>query len=298
MAGEGDALATRRYCGRDFPPADIAVIRGLVGTPLGRTRAGLSRAVCEALGWRTPAGALKAMSCRVALLRMAEDGLVELPAPTRQVPRALAPRETPEAEPGPVRRGSRGDLAALDLQSVQGRERDALLWNELMARYHYLGYQPLPGAQVRYLIRDGAQLLGALGFGAAAWKVEARDDFIGWSPEERQAHLHLVVNNARFMLLPWVTVRNLASSVLAMATRRLPRDWAARYAYQPCLLETFTETQRFSGTSYKAANWIWVGRTAGRGKLDRHHRHAQPVKDVWLYPLRPDFRARLRGTPS
>jgi hypothetical protein len=295
MVNEHDTEAVARYCGRDFTSSELETIRDLLAARQCTTRAALSRAVCTAFGWRTPAGMLKAVSCRVALLRMERDGLLQLPPPTRHVPRAGAPLRTAAGDPASQITGSRGELRALGLQLVFGGQADGRLWNELVARYHYLGYEPLPGAQVRYLIRDGNRLLGALGFSAAAWKVAPRDEFIGWSPDERQAQLHLVVNNARFLLLPWVSVKFLASSVLAMAARRLPADFQARYAYRPVLLETFVESQRFSGTSYKAANWIWLGRTQGRGKLDRYQRRDKPVKDVWVYALRPDFRQWLRG---
>jgi len=167
---------------------------------------------------------------------------------------------------------------------------DSRLWNELVARYHYLGYRPLPGAQIRYLVRHQERLLGALGFGAAAWKVAARDSFIGWTSDRRAARLHLVVCNARFLILPWIHVPNLASRVLSLAARQVCRDWPALYGYQPVLLETFVERQRFAGTCYKAANWLYTGQTKGRGKLDRYHRHSVPVKDVYLYPLNRNFR--------
>lgn len=297
MANPAGTAATARYCGRDFTPAELETIRRLAGAPECPTRAALSRAVCAALDWRTPAGTLKAVSCRVALLRMERDGLVQLPAPICHVPCALPPAFSSAGEAGVPITGSRGELADVHLQPVRSGHADGRLWNELMARYHYLGYDgPLPGAQMRYLVRTGDRLLGALGFGAAAWKVAPRDEFIGWSAEERQARLHLVVNNARFLLLPWIRVKYLASSVLALAARRLPGDWQARYAYPPLLLETFVECQRFSGTSYKAANWIWVGRTQGRGKLDRYNLYAKPVKDIWVYPLRADFREHLRSS--
>jgi hypothetical protein len=292
-ADSAESCTVWRFCGREFTQAELESIRLLAASGAYPTRAALSRAVCELLGWRTPAGQLKAVSCRVALLRMQAEGLVQLPAGTRRVPRRGPVRCTPAGEPQPPLWGSREDLPDLRLAVVRGRSAQARLWNELMARYHYLGYEPLPGAQLRYLVYSGERLLGALGFGAAAWKVAARDEFIGWSPEERQARLHLVVNNARFLLLPWVRVRNLASSVLALAARQLPEDWVTYYGYRPVLLETFVERQRFAGTSYKAANWICVGQTQGRGKLDRHRRCALPVKDVWLYPLRRDFRAVL-----
>ena len=158
----------------------------------------------------------------------------------------------------------------------------ASLRNELIERYHYLGYVPLPGAQLRYLIEGGDQVLGALGMGAAAWKVAPRDNFIGWSHAQREQRLHLVVNNARFLILPWVRVRNLASWVLGQLARQVADDWPRRHAYRPVLLETFVERDRFRGTRYKAANWVHVGQTQGRGKLDRHQRYDKPIKEIFL----------------
>ena len=172
-------------------------------------------------------------------------------------------------------------------------QREAQLWREYVDRYHYLGYTPLPGAQLRYLVTSQCRVLAVVGFGASAWKAAPRDRFIGWSVAQREARLHLVVNNARFLILPWVQVRNLASTVLARISRRLPDDWQARYGYRPLLLETFVQSDRFAGTSYRAANWTRVGQTQGRGKLDIHHQRQLPTKDIWLYPLRRDFRRRF-----
>ena len=172
-------------------------------------------------------------------------------------------------------------------------QREAQLWREYVDRYHYLGYTPLPGAQMRYLVTSQRRVLAVVGFGASAWKAAPRDRFIGWSVAQREARLQLVVNNARFLILPWVQVRNLASTVLARSSRRLPDDWQARYGYRPLLLETFVQSDRFAGTSCRAANWTHVGQTQGRGKLDVHRTHALPRKDIWLYPLRRDFRRRL-----
>jgi hypothetical protein len=168
-----------------------------------------------------------------------------------------------------------------------------LLWNELIERHHYLRYKPLPGAQLRYLVFSGSHLLAALGFGASAWKVAPRDRWIGWSAEERRHNLHLVVNNARYLILPWIRSPNLASRILAGVARQLPRDWESRYHYSPVLLETFVERERFQGTCYRAANWMHVGHTQGRGKLDRQGQRLLPVKEIFLYPLRRDFRRRL-----
>jgi len=283
-----------RYCGRDFGDDELARIRVHAAAP-GATRRAISRRVCEELGWRKPDGGLKEMSCRVALLRMQHDGLVQLPAPLhRSSNTARTTPLTTAAEPQPPLVVGAGALRALRLEPV-ATQRDSLLWNEYVARYHYLGYQPLPGAQLRYFARAEEGLLALLGFGAAAWKTAPRDDFIGWTAPERASRLHLVVNNARFLILPWVRSKNLASKLLGLAARRLPGDWHARYGYRPVLLETFVEKARFAGTCYRAANWQYLGDTRGRGKLDTAHARALPVKSVWALALTPRFRDLLLG---
>jgi hypothetical protein len=183
-------------------------------------------------------------------------------------------------------------LAGLRLEAI-ATAADSRLWNALIAHWHYLGYVPLSGAQLRYLIRWDGGVLGALGFGAAAWKVAARDRWIGWDAATRERQLGGVLNNARFLILPWVQVKNLASKVLAMAAARVVVDFPARYGASVVLLETFVEQPRFRGTCYRAANWQYLGETAGRGKLDRFGRAALPCKGVFAYPLRRDFRAAL-----
>ena len=185
-----------------------------------------------------------------------------------------------------------GALEDLRLELVSSRAQSRL-WNEYVQRHHYLGYQPLPGAQLRYFARSQGRVLALLGFGAAAWKTAPRDLFIGWSHDQRKQRLHLVVNNARFLILPWVRSPHLASKLLGMAARCLPDDWLQRYGYRPVLLETFVEKERFAGTCYKAANWKLLGETQGRGKLDVHTRRALPVKTVWVLPLARRFREIL-----
>jgi hypothetical protein len=170
-------------------------------------------------------------------------------------------------------------------------KKTSALWNAYIDRYHYLGYTPLPGAQLRYFVKADDEILGLLGFSAAAWKCAPRDAFIGWDATTRKKNLHLVVNNARFLIL--VKIQNLASRMLSKATRRIASDWQTRYGYAPVLLETFVDSERFTGTCYKASNWVCVGATQGRGKLDRYHEHKLPKKSVWLYPLDKDFRRCL-----
>jgi hypothetical protein len=289
----GDAV---RYCGRSFTHDEIALIRRHIAAEPRPNRAQLSRSVCEELDWVRPGGALKDMSCRVAMLRMEKDGLIELPPPQNGNSNgAIRPSLTAASAPQKPVTDSAGRLGKLQLRPVTTPQQSSL-WNELIQRHHYLGYQPLPGAQMRYLLFSAeSHLLAALGFGAAAWKVAPRDHYIGWSPEQRSRNLHLVVNNARFLILPWVSSRNLASRILALAAKRLPEDWHTRYQYKPVLLETFVESQRFTGACYRAANWIHVGQTQGRGTLDRQHKNATPIKDTYLYPLHKHFRKILRG---
>lgn len=287
--------AIHRYCGREFTAEELRSIRELISADAGRKRAELSRMVCDLVGWTRRDGRRKDMSCRVAMLRMHRDGLIELPAPSRTNSNGrIRPQRTLMGEPGDPVTASVGRLGELELFPVKTRG-DSRLWNELIDRYHYLGYQPLPGAQMRYLVFAGSRMLGALGFGASAWKVAPRDQFIGWSAEERVDKLALVVNNARFLIFPWIKSRNLASRLLSRVAKQLPDDWESRYGYRPVLLETFVEVGRFHGTCYRAANWIHVGKTQGRGKLDRWKRRELPVKHIFLYPLCREFRQRLGG---
>jgi len=283
-----------RYCARHFSAAELALIRRLIASRPQASRAALSRAVCEQLDWRRPDGRLKDMSARVAMLRMQRDGLISLPPPRNTNGNAQRyRRRSAAAEPGaPLHAASPRELGALELVAVADRTASHL-HNEYLERYHYLGYQPLPGAQQRYFVFANATIVALLGFGAAAWKCQPRDSFIGWSAPQRERQLHRLVNNARFLILPWVRCKNLASCILAMAARRLGDDWQARYGYRPVLLETFVEQPRFRGTAYRAANWHCLGQTQGRGKLDVHHRAALPRKGVWIYPLQPTFRRIL-----
>ena len=167
------------------------------------------------------------------------------------------------------------------------------LWNEFIARYHYLGYTPMSGSQMRYNVFAGHRQVALLSFGASAWRLAGRERFIGWQEPERLRNLQLVVNNARFLILPWIQSKGLASKILSRIARQLPLDWHQRYGYAPVLLETFVESQRHRGTCYKAANWTHVGQTTGRGKKSTVHHQIIPIKDIWLYPLRKDFASTL-----
>lgn len=273
------------YCARDFSADDIQTIRRLMQENPALQRSPLSRQLCELWNWRKPNGELKDMTCRVALLRLQTDGLIEL-APSKFVNVRKRPEFLPTAASDPQSAINRPvhELAALTLRLVSSGA-DSRLWNEFIARYHYLGYTPMSGSQLRYNVFVGEQLVACISFGASAYKLKARDKFIGWSESQRQRNLQLVVNNARFLILPWVQSKGLASKILSRVARQLPLDWLSRYGYVPLMLETFVEFERHRGICYKAANWINVGRTSGRGKKSLSHKPLIPLKDVWLYPL-------------
>ena len=281
------------YCGRDFSPADIQTIRELIGQNPKLLRSPLSRRLCELFAWFKPNGELKDMTCRVALLRMHEQGLITLPA--SQIPTARRRPDfpaTPASDPQCALLQPVHEIGPLTLRLVAGAAVSRL-WNEYVQRYHYLGYTAMSGSQLRYNVYAGHRLVALLSFGASAWRLAGRDTFIGWQQAQRLKNLQLVVNNARFLILPWIQCKGLASKILSIACRQLPIDWQQRYGFKPVLLETFVETERHRGTSYKAANWIFVGKTVGRGKKSRVHEQIIPVKDIWLYPLRQNFRAVL-----
>ncbi len=287
-------MTERLYCGRAFTETELSLIARLCQEL--PTRVAVARRLCEELDWRSPNGQLKAMSARVALLRMERDGLVRQPPPTKGNGNHHWPLRLPAgAMPPPLETSLRGlgQVRLRPLLKSSWRDPQTRLWNELVARHHYLGYTPLPGAQLRYFLETDDRLLGLLGMGAAAWTCQPRDAFVGWDRHARQRNLHLVAGNARFLILPWVRVPHLASHALGMLARRVAADWVAAYGYRLLLLESFVEAGRFAGTSYRAANWTLVGQTQGRGKLDRHKQFALPVKDVYLLPLSRRFRSLL-----
>jgi len=286
-------------CGQNFTDEVIQKIRVTVESEPTISRRALSLRVCEWLDWRTPNGKPKEMSCRVALLRLHRQGIVKLPE--CNVNGLSAPKggkkDPPIVQIEPVRCNLK-DLGGVELIRVGSRESKASrVWNALMDRYHYLGAGPLCGAQMRYLIKSPYGWLGGLAFSGAAWRVEARDDWIGWGDWARKENLSKVVCNSRFLILPQVKVSNLASHVLSLCVRQLPQDWLERYGFEPVLLETFVERDRFQGTCYRAANWQYVGTTCGRGRQDRDHTHSVPIKDVYVFPMRKDARRVLCCEP-
>ena len=301
MATAAQQRVPEQLLGRDFGPEGLARLRAVVEAGAGAKRCEIARRACESMGWKSAAGVPRLMSARAGLLKLHRAGLIQLPPPANGNAngRSGAWREPAErcAELWPSQQPVLcriDELGTLWLRQVQGPKESALYYT-LLERYHYLGAK-LGGSPhlLRYLFGVGERLLGVIGFGPAAWKVAVRDRFLGWDQQPgKQSSLRLIVNNLRFLILPWVRCANLASQVLGRCGRALPQDFAARYGYAPVLLETFVERERFLGSCYRAANWFCVGQTRGRGKRDQFHRTNLAIKEVWLYPLRRDFRLLL-----
>lgn len=286
-------------CGRVFPRDVLQRINAAVRDHPEWSRADVARRVCDWLDWRTATGKPKEVNCRTALIRLKRRGLIDLPPPRRSVRFNGSSFAATRLNVPAKLEGSVQKLRKLELVLVTSKDRELdLQWKKLVATHHYLRYRPLCGAQLRYLIVCEHGYVGALGFSAAALYLKARDRWIGWSHAARQVYLRYVVANSRFVIARQVKVANLASKALAMAQKRLAKDWQQAYGYRPLLLETYVESKRFEATSYRAANWIYAGRTCGRGRQDRSHRARQPIKDIYLYALDPDCRQKLCEEPG
>jgi hypothetical protein len=292
-----ESVSTLYLQGRRLTEDDIQFIRGLLSRHPDWSRTHLSKELCQHWNWRRETGALKDIACRSLLRRLEQLGHIRLPKGRHQNSSpARRQIEQPVLHSKEAIKSTLKELYPIELQLVEsGREGFELnLFKYLISTYHYLGWSGTVGENLKYLFYDNQKrVLGCLMFGAAAWKVKARDDFIGWSRVERESNLSLVVNNNRFLILPWVEVPHLASHILGKVCRRLLRDWREKYNHPVYLLETFVEKDRFQGTCYKASNWIYVGETKGRGKLDVKKQYLLPIKDIWLYPLETSFRENL-----
>lgn len=282
------------FCGRSFGRHELELMRRIAAefSALGVTE--IARTVCELLEWKRASGGLKNHECRLLLEQLQAEGFLKLPNLRKRGGRG--PRR-PEVstlcfEPAPVECAVR-ECEPLEMALVES-QAESRRWRTLVERYHYLGSRVPFGANLRYWVRTGDGDLACLLWTSPAWKMQARDEWIGWSDQQRRQNLQSIVNNGRFLILPWVRVKGLASKILALSARRVPRDWETRYGHRPLLLETLVDTNRFRGTCYRAANWIHVGQTAGRGRMDREHKaDGHAVKDIYLYPLVRDARLQL-----
>lgn len=285
--------------GRPLEGGELEKLGQWVREHAGWSRRRLSVELASRWSWRNGAGQLKDMAARTLLLKLHQRGLLELP-PRRQAPtqrmRCVAselalPEEPPEASCCAL-----GELGSLHVQEVSRDTAERAWVKSALERYHYLGFNGAVGENLQYIISDTqARRLACLVFGAAAWKCQDRDQFIGWSAAQRQKNLALIANNTRFLVLPSVRVRRLGSWILGQIQRRLAPDWEAKYGHRVVLVETFVEQARFGGTVYRAANWQRVGASRGRTRQDRHTCLEVAVKDLYLYPLCRRFREALQG---
>ena len=280
---------------RRIGPEDLQRIRDLVLQEGARGRTYISRRLCHIWDWRQANGRFREIACRDLLRQLEARDFIKLPAMLHAARRpgyqnaVRAPEPLEQVQPEGCLRDWCDRIELTRVQSPAQQQR----FNGLIGAYHYLGYQQPTGAQLKYLATYEQRPIACLSFGPAAFKIAPRDQFIGWSAPQREARLPWLVNNDRFLILPWLKVPHLASWLLSRCLRRLPRDWQHVYRQDLALCETFVEQARFGGHSYAAANWIGVGQTRGRGRNDRRNQGGLPIKAIWLYPLRPDFRQVL-----
>jgi hypothetical protein len=289
--------AIREFSGRAFSAEDMSTIKQTAAAYPKLSQKELAATVCELIGWVQTNGNPKTTQCVAFMRKLAEEGQVRLPKLDEMRSRnaRMGRSAARGAETGWQDRGEVRECGAISLEIARPGE-SLRRWRAYVSEHHELGDPHVHGCQMRYTIKgDGGRDLGCMLFSASSWSLSARDEWIGWTPAERKARLHLVVNNSRLLLLPWVHVKNLASRALSAAARAIQSDWLDAYCYAPALLETFVDETKYKGTCYKAANWARVGETQGRGRNDRRNERALTRKAIYMYPLRRDFRAVLKG---
>lgn len=284
-----------RLQGRLFEASHLAEVRALIGAHPDWSRYRLSRFLCTQWDWRNAMGQPKDMAARTLLAKLAQRGWIELPARRRVSPNRhrLAAPPMRAWDRKLIRCGLR-ELQPLKLEEVSRHAEHRAEVRSALASFHYLGYRMPVGENLQYAVRDVRdRLLAVAVFGAAAWKCAPRDQWIGWTPQQREVGLARIANNSRFLILPWCEIPQLGSWILGRIARRIAADWQAKYAQSIGLLESFVERDRFQGTCYRAANWQNLGPTQGRSRQDRHGTLRVPIKDLYVLPLRGDFRKTL-----
>ncbi|OQY43608.1 MAG: hypothetical protein B6240_12125 [Desulfobacteraceae bacterium 4572_87] len=289
--------SSEKFCGQVVTDAQLKDIMEIIETFPKLSRTELAHTVCELFSWKRPTGKLKGVECRQFLERLDQKGVIHLPVIRQRAPKESKPKifKTRQTDLQPIISTKLKALSPLSLIRVKTKEQRQL-WYQYIDRYHYLRYHLPFGAQLRYFIQSVATdtLLGCFQFSSPAWMMMPRDQWISWDHEQRKRNLQKIVNNSRFLIFPWVQVKNLASKALALAVKTIPDDWEQSYGYRPVLMETLVDEKRFTGTCYKAANWHYVGKTTGRGRMDKgNKRHGTAIKDIYLYPLTNGFRDEL-----
>jgi len=287
--------AAWRYRGREISAEEVAFIRRLIAEYPRASRRALSAKLCEAWGWKQANGTPRDMVCRGLLLMLHRAGQIELPQVRFTPHNPLVRRARPVAVlmDTTLLHGPLSQLQPLHFQQVR-RTGDEPLFNSLIEQHHYLGYEQPVGEHLKYLVWTQGRPVACLAWSSAPRHLGSRDRFIGWSAEARRRNIHLLAYNTRFLILPWVQVEHLASHLLGRMARVLSEDWERVYGHPIYFLETFIDPERFRGTCYRAANWVLMGHTTGRGKDDQTNRPNRSIKEVLGYPLRRRFRQWLQ----
>jgi hypothetical protein len=282
------------YRGKRITEQDVTFIRDLIAQNPEDSRRVLSQRLCQAWNWQQPNGALRDMVCRGLMLMLYRAGYIELPARRKNPLNPLADRKKPipvEMDPHPLE-GFLSSILPLEIHQVRRTVLEKLC-DSLIEQYHYLGYCQPVGEHLKYLVFAHQRPIACMIYSSAPRHIGCRDRFIGWPAAVRRQNIHLIAYQSRFLILPWVHVSYLASHLLGRMARVLPSDWQQIYRHPVYFQETFVDPERFRGTCYKAANWIFLGKTTGRGKNDHTKKPNRSIKAVWGYPLCRDFRARL-----
>jgi hypothetical protein len=282
------------YRGRSVTKQDISTISQIIAAHPKKSRRFISQEVCRIWDWRQPNGVLKDMVCRSLLLLLESKGFIKLPARKCSSANPLANRKKPARvvlDQTPIKYPI-DDLFPIKLEQVR-RTGFEKIFNGLISEHHYLGYTQPVGEHLKYIAFSHGRPIACLAWGSAPWYIGARDRFIGWSKQIREKNLHLIANNIRFLILPWVQVSCLASYLLALNRQCLSQDWQRLYQHPIYLVETFVDTERYLGTCYKADNWIYVGQTTGLGKLSKSKQPLLSKKAVYVYPLTRNFHRQL-----
>lgn len=271
--------------GRAFTASDINIINEIISDNPTLSRRQLSLIISEELNWRQANGNLKDRACRDVLLQLFKNGLIQLPKGQYELnTQSIQIKAIDFTRPSSDLVGIIDEFSSPIFKVVQ-QTSDRQLWNYLIDNYHYKGCRITVGRHLKYFVHIDNQLIGCFAFADSVLKLTARDQWIGWTKQQREANLHLIINNVRFLILPWVKIRNLASKLLSLSARIVPCDWQRFYNFRPVMLETFVEQQRFSGASYKAANWLYLGQTKGKGRSGMNYYYHGIIKDIYIYPL-------------
>lgn len=285
----------RVFSGRTFCPEDIKLIRWAVKTYPTLPRNELAATICELLNWTTPAGRVKLQQCNAFLEQLDSEGIVKLSS--KPVRKSRTMKSVKVAKMDFDTTDITGDISTLEPIRLEiarpGENLDR--WRSYVNQYHMLRFKRAFGSRLNYFIKSGDIELGCMQFSASSWALADRDKWIGWEVSDKQQRLHLIVNNSRYLIFPWVRVKNLASKALSLAVKQIQDDWLREYCYAPVLLETFVDREHFQGTCYKASNWVYLGQTKGHGRNSNSHIPNRSQKDIYVYSLQKNFRACLKG---